>query len=149
VRVKVQSLDEADAPAVGVRVLPDDGQEARQELVREDEEEDAGAPDRLGEVGHRHHVVGQPDPRKVLDVLVPRVDDVRELPGRAVLVAVDPDQLLVHPHVHPVLVVGQALAVGTDKSRDGAAPVPAPDDAHPVDLVGAVLGVRVDVHGGC
>lgn len=63
---------------------------------------------------HTHHVGGQLVPRQVLDILVLRVDDVREPPAAHLL--------LQHPHVHLALEAAQPSCVAAGDLGDGRAP---------------------------
>lgn len=63
---------------------------------------------------HTHHVGGQLMPRQVLDILVLRVDDVREPPAAHLL--------LQHPHVHLALEAAQPRCVAAGDLGDGRAP---------------------------
>lgn len=63
---------------------------------------------------HTHHVGGQLVPRQVLDILVLRVDDVREPPAAHLLFQ--------HPHVHLALKAAQPSCIDADDLGDGRTP---------------------------
>ena len=119
----------------------DRGHEPRQELMRQNENEQSRLIARLGQIGYGHDVIRKPDPGQILDVLVLVVDHLGQLPGGAVFQF---DVLLEDPHVDPGLARVEPGAVTSDEGGDGRSPVAAPDYAHAVVLLGAVL--RVGVH---
>ena len=115
--------------------------ESGQKLMRKDKDEQRGLIACLGQVGGSHDILGQLDARKILDILVLLVDDLRELALGAILQL---DHLLIDPHGNLRFDVRQTGAVASDEGGDGRTPVAAADDTDAIMLLGGVLGVGVD-----
>lgn len=80
---------------------------------------------------------------QVLDVLVPRINDLCKLLLGSV---VESDGLFVDPHVHLSVVEGKTFTVLPDKSGNGGTPVAASDDADSVELLCTFH--RIGLHHG-
>mmetsp|Transcript_11922 Transcript_11922/g.27635 ORF Transcript_11922/g.27635 Transcript_11922/m.27635 type:complete len:503 (+) Transcript_11922:845-2353(+) len=145
---KVDPLDETDSPAGRMGGLPDRRKQPRKKLVGKDEDEEGRVPAGFRQVRHGADVLRELDSRKVLDVLVFLVDDLRQF---AIGSSAERHRLFEDPHVDPRFVKGKGLAVLSDDRRYRGSPVSAPDDADLVELIGAVLGVRAEgvVHWIC
>lgn len=89
------------------------------------------------EVCNRQNIGGKLDSWQVFDILMGRVNDLREFSW----LSFDLYRLFKDPHVDLGLIKGKSLAISTHDGRNRRAPVSASNDADLVELTVGVLGV--------